>query len=40
LSRYAPNGFQSDLSGLPVVEVPPGNVLDTLLEFWSRNIQR
>ncbi len=38
--RYTANGFQADLSGLPTVEVPSGNVLNTLLEFWSRNVQR
>jgi len=37
--RYAANGFQADLTGLPVVETPPGDVLNTLLEFWSRNVQ-
>jgi hypothetical protein len=21
------------------VEVPPGNVLNTMLEFWARNVQ-
>jgi ABC-type Fe3+ transport system substrate-binding protein len=36
--RYAANGFQSDLSALPVVEVPSGDALNTLLEFWSRNV--
>jgi hypothetical protein len=25
---------------LPEVELPSGNVLNTLLDFWSRNIQR
>lgn len=34
--RYAANGLQVDLP--PEVEVPPGGVLDTLLDFWSRNV--
>jgi ABC-type Fe3+ transport system substrate-binding protein len=38
--RYAANGFQANLSSLPTVEVPPGNVLSTLLDFWTRNVQR
>jgi len=38
--RYASNGFLADLSGLPEVEVPPGNVLNTLRDFWSRNVNR
>jgi ABC-type Fe3+ transport system substrate-binding protein len=37
---YAGNGFKSDLSSLPTVAVPKGDVLNTLLDFWSRNIQR
>jgi ABC-type Fe3+ transport system substrate-binding protein len=37
---YAANGLSADLSGLPTVEVPPGNVLNTLLDFWTRNVQR
>jgi hypothetical protein len=36
--RYAANGLRLDLP--PEVEVPPGNVLNTLLDFWSRNAQR
>lgn len=35
--RYAANGLQLDLP--PQVEVPPGNVLDTLLTFWQREIK-
>jgi hypothetical protein len=36
--EYQGNGIQV---GIPSeVEIPPGNVLDTLLSFWSRNIQR
>ncbi len=35
---YADNGLRTEL---PVeVDVPPGNVLNTLLDFWSRNVQR
>jgi ABC-type Fe3+ transport system substrate-binding protein len=37
---YAANGLRSDLSQLPVVEVPEGGVLNSLLEFWSRYGQR
>ena len=36
--RYAANGLRSDLSSLPTVEIPPGNVLNTLRDFWSRNV--
>jgi ABC-type Fe3+ transport system substrate-binding protein len=36
--RYVDNGVQ--LAIPPEVEVPPGGVLNTLLEFWARNIQR
>jgi ABC-type sulfate transport system substrate-binding protein len=35
---YADNGLR--VSVPPEVEVPPGNVLNTLLEFWARNVQR
>ena len=38
--RYAANGFRADLSAFPEVEVPPGNVLNTLRDFWSRNVNR
>jgi hypothetical protein len=38
LQRYAANGLKIDLS--PEVEVPPGNALNTLLDFWARNVQR
>lgn len=38
--RYAANGFLADLSGLPEVEIPAGSVLNTLREFWSRNVKR
>lgn len=37
-SRYASNGFRTSIP--PVVEVPPGDVLNTLLDFWARNIAR
>jgi Ca-activated chloride channel homolog len=36
--RYAANGFRADLSGIPDVEIPAGNVLNTLRDFWSRNV--
>jgi ABC-type Fe3+ transport system substrate-binding protein len=38
LLRYEANGLKVDLP--PEVEVPSGAVLNTLLEFWARNIQR
>jgi ABC-type Fe3+ transport system substrate-binding protein len=38
LVRYAENGVRVGLP--PEVSLPPGNVLDTLLTFWIRNIQR
>ena len=34
----AVQGLRLDLP--PEVEVPPGNVLQTLLDFWSRNVQK
>jgi hypothetical protein len=36
--RYAANGLRLDLP--PEVETPPGNVLNTLLDFWTRNVER
>jgi ABC-type Fe3+ transport system substrate-binding protein len=36
--EYQGNGIQVGIP--PEVEIPTGNVLDTLLNFWSRNIQR
>jgi len=38
--RYAANGFLADLSGIRDVEIPAGNVLNTLRDFWSRNVSR
>jgi hypothetical protein len=38
LVTYADNGLEIDLP--PQVELPPGNVLNTLLDFWGRNVQR
>jgi hypothetical protein len=38
LRRYAANGLRLDLP--PEVETPPGNVLNTLLDFWTRNVER
>jgi hypothetical protein len=35
---YQENGIQMEIP--PEVDIPAGNVLDTLLNFWSRNIQR
>jgi len=35
--RYEANGVRLDLPDQ--VEVPPGNVLNTMLEFWARNVQ-
>jgi ABC-type Fe3+ transport system substrate-binding protein len=35
--RYEANGVHLDLPDQ--VEVPPGNVLNTMLEFWARNVQ-
>jgi ABC-type sulfate transport system substrate-binding protein len=35
--RYESNGVRMDIPDQ--VEVPPGNVLNTLLEFWARNVQ-
>lgn len=36
--RYANNGYRTALP--PLVEIPTGDVLNTLLNFWDRNIQR
>lgn len=36
--RYAVNGLRPDLP--PEITTPPGNVLNILLDFWSRNVQR
>jgi hypothetical protein len=38
--RYAANGFKADLSAIPEVEIPAGNVLNTLRDFWARNVAR
>jgi len=38
--RYAANGFLADLSAMKTVEIPQGNVLNTLRDFWSRNVSR
>lgn len=35
---YANNGLHIDIP--PEIELPAGDVLDTLLQFWIRNIQR
>jgi hypothetical protein len=36
--RYAVSGLRIDLP--PEVETPSGNVLNTLLDFWTRNVER
>jgi hypothetical protein len=38
--QFAANGFRSDLSNLPEVEIPAGSTLNTLRDFWSRNVSR
>jgi ABC-type Fe3+ transport system substrate-binding protein len=38
LQQYAADGILKEVP--PLVEVPPGGVLDTLLQFWSRNVKR
>jgi ABC-type sulfate transport system substrate-binding protein len=35
--RYRDNGVRLDLP--PEVTVPPGNVLNTMLDFWTREIE-
>ena len=35
--QYTQNGVHTDIP--PEVDVPPGNVLNTLLDFWARNVQ-
>jgi ABC-type Fe3+ transport system substrate-binding protein len=35
---YAGNGLRTELP--PAVEVPPGGVLNMLLDFWRRNVER
>jgi hypothetical protein len=36
--QFAANGLMNDVP--PLVQLPPGNVLNTLLDFWSRNVKR
>jgi hypothetical protein len=38
LVRFAANGFKSTLS--PEVQVPSADVINTLIDFWSRNVNR
>jgi ABC-type Fe3+ transport system substrate-binding protein len=38
--RYAANGILAELSGIRELEIPAGNVLNTLRDFWSRNVNR
>ncbi|MFP4396046.1 MAG: substrate-binding domain-containing protein, partial [Anaerolineales bacterium] len=35
--QYTQNGVRTDIP--PEVDVPPGDVLNTLLDFWARNVQ-
>jgi ABC-type sulfate transport system substrate-binding protein len=37
-TRYSSNGFSTALP--PQVAVPSGDVLSTLLDFWSRSVRR
>jgi ABC-type sulfate transport system substrate-binding protein len=37
-ARYAANGLMVQLP--PQVQVPRGEVLNTLLDFWSRNVRK
>ena len=39
-TRYTAYGLQADLSSLTLVEVPRGEVLDTLMSLWSRVARR
>ena len=39
-TRYTAYGFQADLSSLTLVDVPRGEVLDTLMSLWSRVAKR
>ena len=38
LTRYVNNGIQLNLP--PEVGFPAGNVLNILIDFWQRNVQR
>ncbi|MPN38136.1 hypothetical protein SDC9_185660 [bioreactor metagenome] len=38
LQLYSKNGVQIKIP--PEVEIPDGNTLNTLLDFWSRNVQQ
>ena len=38
--QYAASGFQRDLSKLPAIVPPSSDVLSTLLDFWTRNLNR
>jgi len=38
--QYAANGFRTNLSAIPNVEIPAGNVLNTLKDFWSRKVSK
>lgn len=39
-TRYTAYGFQADLAAVTLVEVPRGEVLDTLMSLWSRVARR
>jgi ABC-type sulfate transport system substrate-binding protein len=39
-TRYTAYGFQANLSAVTLVEVPRGEVLDTLMSLWSRVARR
>ena len=39
-TRYTAYGFQANLDALTLVEVPRGEVLDTLMSLWSRVAKR
>ena len=36
--KYAANGIKADLSNYPELQLPAGSVLNTLRDFWSRNV--
>lgn len=38
--HYAANGFIANITNIPEAEIPSGNVLNTLREFWARNVTR
>jgi hypothetical protein len=38
-SQYATMGLQTSVPSV-ALDTPPGDVLNTLLDFWARNVQR